>query len=124
MVFFYRDYPNGKAQKAQCTRGKFLGPALVIGHQGGNVWVAYAGRCYLVAQEHVRGLAPDEVFATRPIVQENLDAVRKAQQARDYIDLSAEMTGTGHEKQHGITRRAEGQAEEVPAQTAVQAAES
>ena len=51
---------------------------------------AYAGRCYLVAQEHVRGLAPDEVFATRPIVQENLEAVRKAQLARDYIDLSAQ----------------------------------
>ena len=40
IIFFYRDYPTGKAQKAQCTRGKFLRPALVIGHQGGNVWVA------------------------------------------------------------------------------------
>ena len=54
----YRDYPTGKAHTAQCARGKFLGLALVIGHQGGNVWVAYAGRCYLVAPEHVRGLAP------------------------------------------------------------------
>ena len=90
IIFFYRDYPTGKAQKAQCARGKFLGPALVIGHQGGNVWAAYAGRCYLVAQEHVRGLAPDEACATRPIVQEKLQAVREAQRARDYVDLSAQ----------------------------------
>ena len=52
--------------------------------------MAYAGWCYLVAQEHVRGLAPDEIFATKPIVQEKLEAVREAQQARDYVDLSAQ----------------------------------
>ena len=61
IVFFYRCYPNTKSQKLQALRGCYLGPGVVIGHQKSNVWISFAGRCYLVAPEHVRGLAPDEV---------------------------------------------------------------
>jgi hypothetical protein len=48
-VFFYRQYTTQTAIKAQSARGCYLGPALVIGQQGKNVWLSYAGRCYLVA---------------------------------------------------------------------------
>ena len=48
----------------------------------------FGGRCYLVAPEHVRGLAPDENFITRPKIQEGLKQLREASRAKDYIDLS------------------------------------
>ena len=64
---------------------------LVIGHQGGNVWLSYAGRCYLVALEHIRGLAPDESFGTKPLVKEGLQALKEASKATDYVDLSQQQ---------------------------------
>ena len=88
VVFFYRNYPNAKSQKLQAQRGKYLGPGIVIGHQGGNIWVSYAGRCYLVALEHVRGLAPDESFGCKPLVKEGLTKLKEATKAQDYIDLT------------------------------------
>ena len=33
LVFFYRNYPNKKSQKAQAARGCYIGPGVVIGHQ-------------------------------------------------------------------------------------------
>ena len=72
----------------QAQRGCFVGPALVIGQQGGNVWVSYGGRCFLVALEHIRALAPDETFSTKPIVQSGLEELKKAAKATDFIDLT------------------------------------
>ena len=88
LIMFYRNYPNVKSQKAQALRGCFLGPALVIGHQGGNVWVSFAGRCYLVAPEHVRAMAPDECSSAKPLIRQGLENLRDASKATDYIDLS------------------------------------
>ena len=89
--FFYRCYPNAKSQKLQAQRGKYLGPAIVIGHQGGNIWVSYAGRCYLVALEHVRGLSPDESFGLKPLVKEGLQRLKEASKAQDYVDLTQQQ---------------------------------
>ena len=88
VVFFYRDYPSAKAQKLQAQRGRYIGPGLVIGHQGGNIWISFSGRCYLVAREHIRGLAPEEVYTTKPVVRDDLAALKQASLAKDYIDLS------------------------------------
>ena len=88
LIMFYRNYPSTKSQQAQAMRGCFLGPALVIGHQGGNVWVSFSGRCYLVAPEHIRSLAPDECCSAEPLISFGLDQLRKASQAKDHIDLS------------------------------------
>ena len=49
IVFFYRKYPTTKAQKLQAQRGCYLGPGVIIGKQGQNHWISFAGRCYLVA---------------------------------------------------------------------------
>ena len=87
-MFFYRNYPNVKSQKLQAQRGCWLGPGVVIGHQAGNIWVSYAGRCYLVANEHIRGLAPDEVCSVKPLVRFGLEQLRSAASSTDFIDLS------------------------------------
>ena len=81
-VFFFRDIATKTAQRRIAQCGKWLGPALVIGTQGSNVWLSYSGRCYLVALEHVRGLAPDEVTCTRSLVQENLEELQRATNRR------------------------------------------
>ena len=92
-VFFYRNYGAGtaKARQAQALQGRYLGPGLIIGHQGGNVWVSFVGRCYLVALEHVRSLAPDEVFGRKPYVRECLEALKQASRATDYVDLTQQQ---------------------------------
>jgi hypothetical protein len=87
-VFFFRCYQTQAGIKAQSARGCFVGPALVIGLQSNNVWVSYAGRCYLVAREHLRGLAPDEVYSNRPTVKQGLVELKAASRAKDFIDLS------------------------------------
>lgn len=88
LVFFYRRYPSQKSRQLQAQRGCYLGPGVVIGHQGQNAWVSYAGRCSLVAPEHLRGLAPDEVASTKPLVRHGLEQLKQAAKATDYIDLS------------------------------------
>ena len=91
IIYFYRCYPGVKAQKLQAKRGCFLGPGVVIGKQGQNVWVSYAGRCYLVAPEHVRSLAPDETASLRPIIRHGLEQLQQASRAEDFVDLSEEQ---------------------------------
>ena len=54
IVYFNRRYDTAKTIKLQAQRGCYVGPGVIIGHQGPNMWISYAGRCYLVAPEHVR----------------------------------------------------------------------
>ena len=88
MVFFYRNYPQKKAQQLQAQRGCYLGPGVVIGFQGKNVWISYAGRCYLVAPEHVRGLAPDEIAFTKPLIRSGLEQLQQAAKSEDFLDIT------------------------------------
>ena len=42
-------------------RGRYLGPAALIGlHGRSSWWVRFGGRAYLCATEHFRGVTPDE----------------------------------------------------------------
>ena len=91
LVFFYRCYPSAKAQKLQAQRGCYLGPGVVIGHQKTNAWISYAGRCYLVAPEHIRSMAPDEVCSTKPLIRQGLEELRKASKSQDYIDITGQQ---------------------------------
>ena len=79
VVFFYRVYINAKAKRLQAQRGNWVGRSFVIGQPGGNIWISHAGPCYLVALEHVRGLAPDETYGLRPLVRDGLSALRRAE---------------------------------------------
>ena len=39
-------------------------PATVIGREGGNYWASFAGRCHLIAPEHIRIATGEELGAT------------------------------------------------------------
>ena len=55
MVCFFRH------DKASTKRGRWRGPGLVLGREGPNWWVSYAGRCHLCAEEHMRPSTAEEV---------------------------------------------------------------
>ena len=59
LCFFYRHYPGKRAETAM--RGRYLGPAALIGPHGrSSWWVSFGGRAHLCATEHLRGVTPDE----------------------------------------------------------------
>eukprot|EP00439_Symbiodinium_sp_Y106_P077011 s874_g16.t1 len=53
-VYMYRKPKNSKDWR-------WLGPAVVIGHEGPNFWASFAGRCHLVAREHLRLATGEEI---------------------------------------------------------------
>ena len=55
MVCFFR------YDKASTKRGRWKGPGLVLGREGPNWWVSFAGRCHLCAEEHLRPSTAEEV---------------------------------------------------------------
>ena len=55
MVCFFRH------DKASTKRGRWRGPGLILGREGPNWWVSYAGRCHLCAEEHMRPSTAEEV---------------------------------------------------------------
>ncbi|CAE7267365.1 GIP, partial [Symbiodinium necroappetens] len=62
LVCFYR------TEKIATKRGQWRGPGTIIGHEGGNWWVSFGGRCHLVAEEHLRPATSEELgelFSTR-----------------------------------------------------------
>ncbi|CAE7615546.1 GIP [Symbiodinium sp. CCMP2592] len=42
-------------------RGRWAGPAVVVGREGENYWISKNGRCRLTAAEHLRPSGPEEV---------------------------------------------------------------
>ncbi|CAE7467344.1 RE2 [Symbiodinium sp. CCMP2456] len=42
-------------------RGRWAGPAVIVGREGNNYWVSRNGRCRLTAAEHLRPSGPEEV---------------------------------------------------------------
>ncbi|CAK0887145.1 unnamed protein product [Prorocentrum cordatum] len=65
MCYVFRQVKK-KEQREQHNRnakkGIWRGPCVVIGHQGENTWVSLGGRAMLVAPEHIKALAPDDVW--------------------------------------------------------------
>ncbi|CAE7700485.1 GIP [Symbiodinium sp. CCMP2592] len=55
-VFMYRKPKDSK-------NWKWFGPATVIGREGGNYWASFAGRCHLIAPEHIRIATGEELGA-------------------------------------------------------------
>ena len=50
--------------------------------------MSYAGRCYLVAPEHVRKLAPDEVCSTKPLIRQGLEELKRASKLAEHLDIT------------------------------------
>ena len=42
-------------------RGRWTGPAVVVGREGSNYWISRNGRCRLTAPEHLRPSGPEEI---------------------------------------------------------------
>ena len=87
--FFYREVrKKGISGKFPCWQG----PALVVGIQGqSNFWVVFGGRCFLVAQEHMREATGEEALYGRPEVQEALALFKDSTIAKEgvpYVDLT------------------------------------
>ncbi|CAK0840847.1 unnamed protein product [Prorocentrum cordatum] len=65
MCYVFRQVKK-KGQREQHNRnakkGIWRGPRVVIGHQGENTWVSAGGHTMPVAPEHIRALAPDDVW--------------------------------------------------------------
>ena len=56
-MYYYRQEKKGALKK-----GTWKGPAVVVGHQGVNHWVAHGGFTKLVAAEHLRPADPEELW--------------------------------------------------------------
>ncbi|CAK0891483.1 unnamed protein product [Prorocentrum cordatum] len=75
-----REQHNRNAKKGICR-----GPCVVIGHQGENTWVSLGGRTMLVAPEHIKALAPDDVWF--PNGRDEIgQAVAELNRARDSLE--------------------------------------
>ncbi|CAK0846224.1 unnamed protein product, partial [Prorocentrum cordatum] len=65
MCYVFRQ-DKKKEQREQYNRnakkGIWRGSCVVIGHQGENTWVSLGGHTMLVAPEHIKALAPDDVW--------------------------------------------------------------
>lgn len=87
--FFFRELRKKGVRGSIPT---WLGPALVVGKQGSNLWLAFGGRCYLVFQEHAREAVGEEILFGRPEVQEALALFQKGNHKGEgkYIDLTGE----------------------------------
>ena len=58
LAYIYREYRQGRGKKPSAT---WTGPAVVIGKEGSNYWLARGGRCLLAAPEHLRPADHEEV---------------------------------------------------------------
>ena len=73
LVCFFRVDKGGT--KSNFKRGKWRGPGTIIGHEGGNWWVSFGGRCHLVAEEHLRPSTSEELgeILTTRIARDDLE---------------------------------------------------
>ena len=82
------------------------GPGLVVGIQGqSNYWIVFGGRCFLVAQEHIREAIGEECLFGKPEVQQALALFkerRKKDQGVPYIDLTGQDTIADDDLDHPI----------------------
>ncbi|CAK0869680.1 unnamed protein product [Prorocentrum cordatum] len=88
MCYVFRPVKK-KEQREQHNRnakkGIWRGPCVVIGHQGENTWVSLGGHTMLVAPEHIKALAPDDVWF--PNGRDEIgQAVAELNRARDSLE--------------------------------------
>ena len=66
------------------AKGIWRGPCVCIGYQGDNTWVALGGRTMLVAPEHIRRVAPEDV--SYPGGRDDITvALEQLAQAREHL---------------------------------------
>lgn len=87
LVYAFRE-AKGRGKK---WASKWLGPAVVIGPEGNNYWVARGGRCLLVAGEHLRPAEHEEVSQTLRL-KAALSEAKKVidEEFAEYVDETAE----------------------------------
>lgn len=89
--FFFREVRRKGVVGAVPT---WVGPGLVVGVQGkANYWVAVGGRCFLVAQEHLRQATGEEALFGRAEVQEAISLFKEGSKEKGgitYVDLTGQ----------------------------------
>ena len=87
LVFFWREARHRRKQNP-CSN--WVGPGFVVGVQGTNAWVSCAGRCFLVASEHLRLAVGDEEEYGTPEAQQALALFRRPPKDSTYEDLTGQ----------------------------------
>ncbi|CAE7733722.1 GIP [Symbiodinium sp. CCMP2592] len=83
-------------------RGRWAGPAVVVGREGDNYWISRGGRCRLTAPEHLRPSGPEEVgefFRLKGAQQEVEKLVQAdfdAEETFDFEEPDADMAADDH----------------------------
>ncbi|CAE7357013.1 GIP [Symbiodinium sp. CCMP2592] len=108
-VYMYRKPKN-------CKDWRWIGPATVIGREGPNLWASFAGRCHLVAQEHLRLATGEEIggaFTLRS-TKEDLERLLDRDFAEEeiYVGNDDGDADEGHRIPGAISGRAETAEEE------------
>ena len=80
--------PRSQISEAASPERMLSGSRCVTGHQSCNAWISFAGRCYLVAPEHIRKVAPDETCSLKPLTRQGLEEPKKASRSEDYVDIT------------------------------------
>ena len=93
-------------------QGRWTGPAVIVGREGPNYWIAQGGRCRLTSPEHLRPSGPEESGEflsmagvkreVEPLLQEDLDNDEVYQSERDEDQALAD------EDDHSRGRRRDG----------------
>ena len=98
LVFFWRE---ARHRRKQNPVSNWVGPGFVVGVQGTNAWVSCAGRCFLVAGEHIRLAVGDEVEYGAPEAQQALALFRKPLKEQTFEDLTNQK-GPPKDNQHPV----------------------
>ncbi|CAE8594596.1 unnamed protein product, partial [Polarella glacialis] len=56
--YYFREIRQGRNRK---PKAQWLGPAVVVGLEGGNSWLSCGGKCVLCSQEHMRPAEDEEL---------------------------------------------------------------
>ena len=89
---WHRHYPGKGAETTM--RGRYLGPAALIGPHGrGSWWVRFGGTAHLCATEHLRGVTPDEADCLALDERRQLDELLRAAREvpENYEDLTSQL---------------------------------
>ena len=85
LAYIYRE---GKQARSKKPAARWVGPAVVIGKEGSNYWLARGGRCMLAAPEHLRVAHHEEVS----------ELLRIKMAMKEVQDLMTSLDGELHEE--------------------------
>ena len=86
-------------------QGRWDGPAVIVGQEGGSYWIARGGRCRLTAPEHLRpsGLEESGEYLSMAGVKHEVEKLltQDFDAAETYEDDEIEPSDPGHQDEHG-----------------------